>query len=139
VAYLQVSPQDEQTYEWFRQIFRDLANFLTLATGEPAYPRRVYGLGNDVEMRPGVVKKEVVEIFQAARRPGSPKELKFFDIVLPLPIIQAEIAGILDSWFQNAQRLRSVYDIFFGTLFNTEMYLEAHFLSLCQAMRAFIA
>jgi hypothetical protein len=39
--------------------------------------------------------------------------------------------------FQKSERLRNVYKLCFGILYNNALYLELHFLSLTQAVEAF--
>ncbi len=107
MAFLKVTADERQPYTWYRTVLRDLRSFMTLMVGEPVWPIHLQGIGDSVELRPGVLVPQVVDIFFTERRPTRPKDLPFFDVLLPFPLLQDNIASIIELWFQNAERLRS--------------------------------
>jgi len=56
---------------------------------------------------------------------------------VPLTSIGEDLPQVLNAWFKEAERLDSVYEVFFGTLYNTRAYPRSQFLSLMQAAESF--
>jgi hypothetical protein len=56
---------------------------------------------------------------------------------VPLPSIGEDLPQVLNAWFEEAERLDSVYEVFFGALYNTRAYPRSQFLSLMQAAESF--
>lgn len=46
---------------------------------------------------------------------------------------------VLDNWFEKRDRLRPVYELFFGSLFDPKLYPNFQVLSLAQALEAYHA
>lgn len=58
-------------------------------------------------------------------------------MIITLPEMQQEFCSVLEKWFSNSDELESTYNLFFGALFNSSLYLNFHFLSLMQAIETF--
>ena len=50
--------------------------------------------------------------------------------------LKSAFGNILSLWFQSAQEIRAVHDLYFAALSSSGMYLEHRFLMLCQAIEA---
>lgn len=122
--------------EEYWEYLYDINNLLTLLIGETIYPKRIKAFGDEVEIRQGVRRKEIIDIFVAQKKYNLKEDIHPFKMILPYPRIHDKISEILRLWFSNADKLRSVYDLFFGTFYNPSMYLQFHFLSLMQAIES---
>ena len=58
-------------------------------------------------------------------------------MLLPLGVIPHMFSTMLNAWFDKAEKLRDVYNLFFGTFYNDEMYLESVFLALIQVLETY--
>ena len=58
-------------------------------------------------------------------------------MLVSLPSVEPNLEQLFNAWFDNAELLRPVYTLFFGTLYNSEMYAESEFLGLAQALEVF--
>jgi len=136
-AYLKITPNKSKYFDWFWSVIYDLCNFLTLLVDETIYIKRLKAYGDDVEIAPGKITKETVEIFFAQKKYNPKENIHPFEMVIPFPRISKDIERVLSLWFAKSQQLRSVYDLFFGIFYNPNMYLQFQFLSLIQAVESF--
>jgi hypothetical protein len=69
--------------------------------------------------------------------PESFKNLHASEMLLSLKEIRNVFEICLQNWIMKADILRPIYDLYFGTLYNAEMYLQHEFLSLTQALESY--
>lgn len=136
-AYLKITPEHNKDFNWYWSIIYDLCNFLTLLVGETIYIKRLKAFGDDFEITTGKTGKETIEIFFTQKKYIPKENIHPFEMIISYPRISKEINKILSLWFSKAQLLRSVYDLFFGTFYNPNMYVQFQFLSLIQAVESF--
>ena len=58
-------------------------------------------------------------------------------MIITLPEMKQEFGAVLEKWFSKYEELESAYNLFFGALFNSSLYLEFYFLSLMQAIETY--
>jgi len=136
-AYLKITPDEPKHFKWYLGVIYDLCNFLTLLIGETTYITYVKGFGDDIEIQPGQKTKETIELFFTQKKPNINEGIHPFEMIIPFPRIAEKIDSVISLWFSKSQNLRSVYDLFFGTFYNPDMYLQFHFLSIMQAIEIF--
>lgn len=136
-AYLKITPTEPKHFEWYWGVIYDLCNLLTLLIGETTYINYVKAFGDDVQISPDKKSKETIELYFTQKKYGLNKNIHHFQMILPYSRISNNISDVLSLWFAKAQRLRSVYDLFFGTFYNPGLYLQFQFLSLMQAIESF--
>ena len=137
-----ISPIEPKDFEWYRKVLDSLQKFMTLLVGKPVYPKLVSAWTHRDE--PHELSPGRVELFfhQDFRTPTPPRR-SFHqsaiteDILVPLPSIEEDLSQVLNAWFEEAERLDPVYEVFFGTLYNTRAYSRSQFLSLMQAAESF--
>jgi hypothetical protein len=56
---------------------------------------------------------------------------------LPFPLIQAQAAAVVNTWLENAERFRPVYDFAVSSYYDERMNLQAQFLGLAQALEIY--
>lgn len=136
-AYLKITPNDAQPFEWYWGLIYDLCNLLTLLIGETTFINQVKAFGDEINIGPDKKTTETIELFFTQKKAGLNKNVHPFEMIIPFPRISETIPALLSLWFTKAQHLRSVYDLFFGTFYNPGMYLQFQFLSLMQALESF--
>ena len=137
LAYIRITPDIKQPLEWYVDIFRKLKNFLTLLIGEPTYMTYLIGYGDNIEEMPGRYIRESVEIYLTEKKPNMVQGIHPLKMILPYPNVRDTLEKILSNWFAKAEKLKHVFDLFFGTFYNPQMYLEFHFLGLTQAIESY--
>jgi hypothetical protein len=144
---LTIKPTEPKDVAWYRRVLDSLQKFMTLLVGKPVYPRLVSAwthTDEPDEMTLDRTKTSSVTLFfhQEFRTPTPPRRSAhqstiMEDILVPLPSIQEDLSQVLNAWFEEAERLDLVYEVFFGTLYNTSAYPRSQFLSLTQAAESF--
>jgi hypothetical protein len=125
------------SFEKYWKFLYDINNLLTLLIGETTYPKKIKAFGYDIEFDKGTKWKETIDVFFAQKKPGLKENISPYKMIIPLPRIRNKISEIIHLWFLKSEKLRSVYDLFFGTFYNPTMYFQFHFLSLMQALESF--
>lgn len=136
-AYFEIAPKDAQGLNYYWAKIFDLNNLLTLLIGQTTYTKKITAMGDEITIAPGKKTRETIDILYTQRKPTLKENIHPFEMIAPLPRISNKVSTVISLWFSNADKLRSVYDLFFGTFFNPGMYLQFHFLSLMQALESY--
>jgi len=126
-TYIRIEPSVEKSLEEYWNIMRDIQNFLSLGVTEPVYPLTITGITE--------ANNSPVEIYYHS--PEISKVPKTLCMLFTFKDISDRFEILLKNWFENADTLGPVYDLYFGTLYNPRMYLQHQFLSLIQAIEAY--
>lgn len=117
-----------------------LENFLALAIAEPVYPIGIEGTtkAHKLILPNGKVVYPPIQIICPhimRRKPRS--QILREHMLFKFSDIRRRFQGIMRKWFEGFEDLRPVYDLYFGTLYNPQMYLQHKFLSLVQAIESY--
>ena len=126
-TYIRIEPSVEKSLEEYWNIMRNIQNFLSLGVTEPVYPLTITGITE--------ANNSPVEIYYHS--PEISKVPKTLCMLFTFKDISDRFEILLKNWFENADTLGPVYDLYFGTLYNPRMYLQHQFLSLIQAIEAY--
>ena len=58
-------------------------------------------------------------------------------MLFTLPEASPDISRVMRHWFAKQARLRPVFNLFFGTRYHPDMYLEVRFLAYAQAIETY--
>jgi ApeA N-terminal domain 1 len=116
-----------------------LSDFLTLGTGELAAPLQITMFSQNalVETQGGSSYRERVQVLYQPNVRSAVKE--------PLPPLMTftfaqernRLPDLLGKWFDNAQELKPVHDLYFGTIRQNSIYPSQRFLNAVQALESF--
>lgn len=115
-------------------------NFLSLAVGRAVYPLSIKAKtkGCQTTLSDGKVMYNDIFIFYPVRGfPESAKQLSRYDMLFSFQDISADFEKCFKNWFAKSDTLKPVYDLYFGTLYNSSMYLQHEFSSLIQAIETY--
>lgn len=121
--------------EYLTRYVHDLTNFLTLAVGGPVRMLRFAGMPKWCDRESEGARE--VEILFLNRDRFVVAEKRRWDMLFTLPPVRSEVEKVLRRWFDRAEALRAIYDLYFGTLFQRGAYVHQRFLSLAQALESF--
>jgi len=140
-THIVLLPPDDKHFEEYRDIIHHFRNFLSLATMESVYPSSIEGEA-DIESYKKVVGNTVlyprVKIFyQLARSPKIIKKTRRFQPLFTFELISKDFERYLQNWFGKEELLKPVHQLYFGLLYNPDMYLDQKFLCFVQALEAY--
>lgn len=141
-TFIKIEPEDELHFEEYQSILYHLQNFLSLATTRTIYPLSIEATAEQYKRVSTFPKSKVhhphIEIFyNVIGKVDLSKKLTHYDMLFTFEDISGQFETYLQNWFDKADLLKPVYDLFFGTLYNPSMYLEFQFLSLIQAVESY--
>lgn len=139
-TYVCITYPEETPIKECLKTINQIRNFLTFAIGEPVYPLLVEGI-TEVNKQILQGNKEYyppVKIFHKLLY--TPRQLKTIHpdkMLFTFKDISKKFKDIIRNWFEKAELLEPIYDLYFNTLYNPYMYLHHRFLSLIQALEAY--
>ena len=136
-TYIRIEHSVEKSLEEYWNIMRHIQNFLSFGVTEPVYPLTVKGITESIEDMPYNLPVEVEIYHHSPEVSKTPKTLYPYDMLFTFKDISDRFEILLKNWFEKADTLGPVYDLYFGTLYNPRMYLQHQFLSLIQAIEVY--
>lgn len=133
---LKLALAGDRSLEKYLEVLTDCRNLFTLFTGRTVVATGVVGFLDPDPGVPDVGPREVpvffaqrAELFQET---GTPEE-----ILVTYPHVEGVLNRVFENWLTKAESLRTVTELYFGTLYNRSMYLRFHLLSLAQALESY--
>jgi len=138
-AEIKIETFEEKSFEYYRKIMYHIRNFLSLGIMEPVYPLTTEGITevNKVVTNDKIYNTPVEIYYRLPNIPKAPKTLLSFEMLFTFEDISEKFENVLKNWFEKAEMLKPVYDLYFGTLYNPRMYLQHEFLSMIRAVEAY--
>jgi hypothetical protein len=134
-TYFQAVPTQPKCLECFLDdVFYHIRNFVSLGVGAPTHMDGILGFVSGSENG----RVETVNVYSQ-----SVYETPASDGIHPLTMLfsaadlKDDYDRALQAWFAKADLLRPIYDLYFGTLFAPDLYLETAFLNVAQAVESY--
>lgn len=125
---IRIETPEDKPFEYYCKVMYHIQNFLSLGIVKPVYPLDIVGTTE--------ANNPPVEIYY--RSPEIPKApVHPHDMLFTFKDISGRFEVFLKNWFEKANILKPVFDLYFGTLYNPRMYLQHQFLSLIQAIEVY--
>ena len=137
ITYIRIEHSVEKSLKEYWNIMRLIQNFLSLGVTEPVYPLTVKGITESIKDKPYNLPVEIEIYRHSPEVSKTSKTLYPQDMLFTFKDISDRFEIFLKNWFEKADTLGPVYDLYFGTLYNPRMYLQHQFLSLIQAIEAY--
>jgi len=112
-------------------LIRKFQDFFTLAIGKTTYPTEIIGLINRAQYEP------IKIIYALPRWPSEAKELHSVEMLFTLPTITDKLSSLFNNWLNKSDSLQPVYALYFATLYNSQVYMDASFLNFAQALETY--
>lgn len=139
-AFFTLEFPTETTFEDVHKFIYIFQNLLSLLTSEIVYPIKILGNSeNAVKIIENKKFYEPIEIIYqlSLSQVKSKKSVHPFDMLYPYISIKNKTEIIFNNWLEKAEILRPIYDLYFGTIYSGDMYLEFQFLSLVMALEVY--
>lgn len=138
---IEIIPSDTTSFfELMNDICYHIQNFLSLGIGRAISPLSIAGENEDCKQKlpDGEVIYKPIEVYYAVKNPIlTEKKVYPREMFFTLDDLNENFEEALKNWFEKAEDLKPVYDLYFGTLNNSSMYIELSFLSLIQALESY--
>ena len=136
-VFVKVALSADPTLVRYLDVLTDCRNLLTLFAGEPVQARTITAFldrptGEGEESDP-----EKVQVFFGQRAGLQPDEVNFTDMIVTYPAVRDRLGDIVTNWLTKADELRTVAELYFGTLYNKGLYVRFQFLRLAQAVECY--
>lgn len=143
-TYIKLTKKDGKiSFEHFMSNYLyNLQNFLTLTTGVTTFPLIIQCGNRESDITYGSedekIKENNLNIFYSIQDyPENIKYVQTHNMPLPYNSIKPDLETMLQNWFLKADTLQPIYQLYFGTLYNSTMYLQHRFLSIAQAIESY--
>lgn len=132
-----IETMHETSFESFYSVIQHLQNFLCLAVREPVYVLNMEGETEANKMTDMDYYPPIGIFYKSPYISESPEALLGWDMLFTYQDICADFEVLLRNWYEEADVLKPICGLYFGTLYNPHLYLENQFLSLVQGTEAF--
>ena len=122
------------------QFLKHIQDFLTFAMLKPTLPLRIEGFTDTKIEILSNGKENHVPIgvyYPVAARIPKPSKVHPNDMLFILPTIETKIQDLVQKWIARSEVLQPVYNLYFSTLYNPQVYSELKFLTLAQAVETY--
>jgi len=139
-TFIKIKPSKSLHFNDYQDVCYHIQNFLSLAIGKAVFPIIIKGKSERCSTKSQSGKAIYPDIFIYYATNSlfeTSSKIYPFDMLFTFRDISGKFESILKNWFEKAEMLKPVYDLYFGTLYNPRMYLQHQFLSMTQAIEAY--
>jgi len=149
LPYILIEAETERKYADYLKIIDKLQYFFTFCVLKTVYPVEIHGESAASTWEPpkvwngtkdiGVIFEPIQIISHWVDLPDLSQvdEVDRNEILFILNEIRENSDFVMNKWWIKHEVYKSVFDIYFGTIFNSRMYLENTFLSLAQCVESY--
>lgn len=132
-----IEPSIAKPLEEYWKILYHVQNLLSVCFMEPTIPLSVEGQSKSFYTRfqDSEIPERIGIFYQ--RIGVQPRKLIGLEMLFRLEEISENLGDILKNWFEKEDLLKTVYELYFGVLHSSGMYLQHRFLSLVIATESF--
>jgi len=132
---------EEKDFEDLYRYINIFQNLLSLLISETTYPIKIYGYSEKLAYIFGDKKYykpiEIIYKLPPFMLKKEEKTIYPFEMLCPYLSIKENITTIFNNWLEKAEVLEPVHDLYFGVIYNGDLYLRFQFLSLVMALEVY--
>lgn len=127
------------TFEDFLQILFHLRNFLSLGVMAPEYPLLIKGQSElkKIQAQNQVIYEDITIYYILVNAPDTLKTIHDMHMLFTYREISDNFELYIKNWFNKKETLEPVFNLYFATLYDPQMYLNHKFLSLIHAIETY--
>jgi hypothetical protein len=140
VPYISIEITDEIPLKDFLELLYHVRNFLALAVGHSIYPDSISLLTQNVKavLPDGTPFRTPIELVFHNVNWGVPHEaVNIRGMLFELNKVQHRFESVLTNWLDKVELLEPIHSMYFGTLYNPNMFLHQKFLSLVLCLESY--
>lgn len=137
--YVKVINNNLDSFEEHRDKLHHMQNFISLGVGEPVTIIDVIGETeqNKEDYDGNILYPKVTIYFCIKKSSEDYKPILPPNMLFNLKNIKDDFDIIINKWYDREEVLKPVFNLYFGTLYNSDMYLEQKFSNLIQAIESY--
>jgi len=139
-TFFKIETYEPTNFEGYMSLCYNIQNFLSLAMGSAALPLTMIAKTKEcqITMGDGKIMYPEISIFYPIRGLSElAKNIAHFNMLFSFRDISVDYEKCIKNWFAKSNSLQPVYDLYFGTLYNSSIYLQHAFSSLIQAVETY--
>jgi len=139
-TFIKIEHSKSVHFNDYQDVCYHIQNFLSLAIGKAVFPVIIKGKSKRCSTKSQngeVINPDIFVYYVTNSMFETSSKIHPFDMLFTFGDISNRFENILKNWFEKAEMLKPVYDLYFGTLYNPRMYLQHQFLSMTQAIEAY--
>lgn len=137
--YIKLINKELNSFEEHSEKLNHIKNLVSLGVGGPISIIDFIGKTeeNKEEFKGDTIYTKVKIYFATKYSTNAYKEILPPRMLFTFRDIKDDFDSVIKKWFNKKQNLGPVFDLYFGTIYNSDMYLEQKFLSLIQALESY--
>lgn len=137
--YTKVINKTSKSFEEHMNELRHVQNFISLGVSKPVVIMELVGKteANQEVFGKYIHYPKVNIYFEVQNLEQSQKSIIPLKMLFNLREIKGEFSNILKTWFERKELLEPIINLYFGTQYNSQIYLEQKFLNLVQAVESY--
>jgi len=128
-THIGIKFSEEKHINEFRKFIFIIQNFLSLAVGSSVNPLSISGYKSG--------NQQVKIFYRLINATDKISILNPHEMLFTFKDISTRFEYIIKNWIDKAELLKPVSNLYFGTKYNSRMYLEHQFLSIMQALESY--
>ena len=136
---IKIESKKEKALDEFYEKMNTIRNLLTLGTREQVYPLSIEGETelNKTSINGNPYYPPVKIFYKNENFPKKSKTLISQHMLFTFKDLSDRFEFFIKNWFERASLLKSIHNLYFGTIYNPRLYVEHQFLSFILALEAF--
>lgn len=140
-TFVKIEPQNSASFDYFLNICYDIQNFLSFGLRRITFPLIMEGKNekfyHDLVLEKGKVYPSIKIFYSALGENDNNNSINLTKMFFSYNDIDDYLGKCLNNWFNKKEDLEPVYRLYFGTMYNSSMFLQNKFLSLIQALESY--
>lgn len=137
-AYIRIDTRKETPFDEMSDLVSHMQNLLSFAFSDATPHLRIEGLTRyAVQQLLNRTAQRPVQVFTRPLGTASDKNITPHDMLFDLADLRDNIQEFLSNWYGKREKLKPVYDLYFGTLYRPGVYVETRFMNIVQAIESY--
>lgn len=132
-CHLRVSSGELASYEKLEEVIHRIQHFIALGVARPVYALSVKAFTQSAEE----IEQQPVEIIRAISVTPTGKRLMPHELQFGLNDLQPDPSFYVQNFLDKHDQLKPVCDLYFSTIYHSDMFLRQRFLALAHAVEAY--
>jgi len=138
-TYIRIESKKENTMKEYDDIIKKIRNFLSFGVGKAVYPLTIIGQNEEYVSFYGTKKiyDDIGIYYNYMKIPNTFEPLIPPEMFFTFEEISDSFEIFIRNWFNRAEVLAPVFDLYFSNIYTAKLYLETRFLNAAQAIESY--
>lgn len=140
-TFVKIEPQSSASFDYFLTTCYNIQNFLSMGLRRATFPLIMEGKNEnfyyDLVLKKGKVYPNIKIFYSALGENDNKNSISSDHMLFSYSDIGDHLENCLNNWFNKKENLEPVYRLYFGTMYNSSMFLQNKFLNLIQCLESY--